>query len=75
MELSFFSKDDPGRGIGAGLSSIDSGLRLRYEITRKFAPYVGVTYQRSFGGTARAEREVGVPVNDTRFVFGLRTWF
>src|SRR5262249_40730222 len=44
IEMNFYTKDDPAREIGSGLAEIDAGLRLRYEITRKLAPYVGVTY-------------------------------
>ena len=61
--------------MGAGLSDIDMGLRLRYDIIRKLAPYVGVTYQRFFGGTEGLVREQGSRINDVRFTAGLRTWF
>ena len=50
VELNFYSQGDPAREVGAGLSDIDAGLRLRYEFTRKFAPYVGVAYE---GNSAR----------------------
>lgn len=75
FETNWYTKEDRGRGIGAGLSDIDSGLRLRYDITRKLAPYIGVAYQRWFGGTASLRREEGQRVNDVRFLVGLRTWF
>ena len=64
-----------GGGIGAGLSDIDMGLRLRYEFSRKVAPYIGVSYQRRFGGTESLTREQGGHVNDVRFLFGLRLWY
>jgi copper resistance protein B len=48
------------------------GLRMSYEISRKFAPHVGVAYQRYFGGTESLTRERGGRVNDVRFVFGIR---
>ncbi|MBI2741645.1 MAG: copper resistance protein B [Rhodospirillales bacterium] len=48
----FYTKDDPARLIGAGLSELDAGLRLRYEVTRQFAPYIGITYLGQFGSTA-----------------------
>ena len=51
------------------------GLRLRYEFSRKLAPYVGVAYQRTFGGTSSYVREDGGHVNDVRFLAGLRVWF
>ena len=38
IEMNFYSKRQPNRGVGSGLAEIDTGLRLRYEITRKFAP-------------------------------------
>jgi copper resistance protein B len=75
IEANLYGRDDPQRGLGAGLSTLESGLRLRYEFTRRFAPYVGVVREHAFGGTADLRRADGRPVADTRFVVGLRTWF
>lgn len=75
FETNWYTKEDRGRGIGAGLSDIDIGLRLRYDVARKLSPYVGVAYQRRFGGTESLTREQGGRVNDVRFLLGLRTWF
>lgn len=75
VEANFYTKDDLARDIGAGFSELDVGLRLRYEITRKFAPYVGVTYFGQFGRTADIIREAGGQTNQVRFVAGLRAWF
>lgn len=75
FETNWYTKKDRGRDIGAGLSDIDSGLRLRYDLTRKFAPYIGVAYQRFFGGTEELNREDGAFVNDLRFLAGIRLWY
>ena len=75
LETNWYTTEDRSRGIGGGLSDIDAGLRMRYEISRKFAPYVGVAYQRYFGGTESLTREQGGRVNDVRFVFGVRLWY
>jgi copper resistance protein B len=75
IEMNFYTKDDPARHIGSGLSDIDAGLRLRYEISRKFAPYAGVVYQGKFGGTADFARAEGEAANEVRFVLGVRTWW
>jgi copper resistance protein B len=75
VELNVYSKPDPARGIGSGLSEIDTGLRLRYEITRKFAPYVGVAYAGRLFQTASLARREGESPNDLRFVFGVRLWY
>jgi copper resistance protein B len=75
FELNFYSKRDPSRGIGSGLSELDTGMRLRYEISRKFAPYIGVAYAGKFGETADFTRAEGGIVNDVRFVFGIRLWY
>ena len=75
FETNWYTKADRPRGVGAGLSDIDMGLRLRYDITRKFAPYTGVAYQRRFGGTEGITRENSGKINDVRFLVGLRTWF
>ena len=75
IEMNFYTKDDPARLIGSGLSEIDAGLRLRYEFTRKFAPYVGVTYGGKFGGTAGYARAAGSQTDEVRTTVGIRTWF
>ncbi len=72
VEVNFYSKSDPGRGVGTGLADIDTGLRLRYEISRKFAPYIGVAYAGKFGQTARL---AGTGASSVQFVFGIRSWF
>jgi copper resistance protein B len=75
LELNAYGKDDPERGIGAGLSDGKAELRLRYEFTRQFAPYVGFAWDRSFGKTATLARGKGEAVIDNQFVAGLRFWF
>ena len=75
VELNLYGQDDPGRGIGSGLSTVDAGLRLRYEITRQFAPYIGVVHERAFGATARLRHDNGGDSRDTRIVAGVRFWF
>jgi copper resistance protein B len=75
IELSIYGEEDPPRGIGAGLSTTEVGLRLRYEIRRELAPYIGVTWDRKWGDTEDLAREAGDSVEDTRWVAGLRIWF
>lgn len=74
-ELNFYSKADPARDVGTGLSDLDAGLRLRYEFDRKLAPYIGVAYEGRFGETATFARRAGESTGGARFVFGLRSWF
>lgn len=74
IEMNFYSKADPARGLGSGLSDLDTGLRLRYEFGRKFAPYIGVSFAQKFGGTADYAWADGARSSDLRFVFGVRTW-
>ena len=75
VEFNVYSKADPARLVGAGFSDIDTGLRLRYEFSRKFAPYIGVVYQGKFGQTANFARQAGESTGDVRFAFGVRAWF
>ena len=74
-EVNLYSKSDPARLVGAGISEIDTGLRLRYEFDRKFAPYIGVAYEGKFGQTASFARRAGENTSGVRFVFGIRSWF
>ncbi len=75
LELNWYSGDDPERGLGSGLSDASLGLRLRYEIRREFAPYIGVEWSRVFGTTADFTEDEGGEVSDTRIVAGIRAWF
>lgn len=74
-ELNVYGKNDPQRGIGSGLSNTEAGLRLRYEIRREFAPYIGVTWNRTYGNTADYAREEGEDRSEARLVLGVRMWF
>lgn len=74
-EWNFYTKADPSRLIGGGVSSIDSGLRLRYEISRKFAPYIGLSYEKDFGDTDRLAAAAGERINGLRLALGVRSWF
>lgn len=74
-ELNFAAQDVPETGTGSGLVDAEVGLRLRYEIRREFAPYVGVSYLRKTGDTARFARAAGEDVHATSFVLGVRAWF
>ncbi|WP_425526742.1 copper resistance protein B [Xanthomonas campestris] len=67
--------DDDRRGIGSGLEEVEAGLRLRYEITRKFAPYIGWVHSRRFGDSAQRADEDDTPARESRFVAGVRVWF
>src|SRR3546814_3597221 len=62
-------------GIGSGPSSIELGLRLRYEITREFAPYIGVHYESDLFDTADFTREEGGEADAVSFVAGVRLFF
>jgi copper resistance protein B len=75
VEATAFGNDDERRGIGSGLSTLEAGMRLRYEITRRFAPYVGIAWERAYGRTADLRLDDGEPVEDTRVVAGIRFWF
>lgn len=75
VEVNFYGKDDSDRDIGSGLSDMDLSLRLRYEIKREIAPYIGIAYRRKFGDTANFARDEDEDVDDTRLMVGLRLWF
>jgi copper resistance protein B len=75
FEAELVGKSDFERGVGAGLSTTDLGFRLRYEIRREFAPYLGVTWSNKWGKTADFAAAAGKDTGGARFVTGLRLWF
>jgi len=75
IELNAYGKPDRGRDLGAGLADGQFELRLRYEFTRRFAPYVGYVYDRKFAGSATLARNAGDPATDHRAVAGVEFSF
>lgn len=75
VEVNVYGRDDPQRAIGAGLSDAEFGLRLRYEIRREVAPYIGIVYRQRYGHTADFARAEGEHADDLQFVAGLHAWF
>lgn len=72
FELNAYSRPDPAARIGTGLTDADFGLRLRYELRREIAPYIGVTYEAKYGATADIARAAGLSAGEARFVAGIR---
>ncbi|MCU7947913.1 MAG: copper resistance protein B [Candidatus Thiodiazotropha sp. (ex Cardiolucina cf. quadrata)] len=75
IEMNLYSKDDEEVGIGSGLSDMELGLRLRYEVLREFAPYIGVNWTKIFGQTADFASDEGEDTSDVQIVLGIRAWF
>lgn len=75
ISLNFYGQNDMHRMTGSGLADGQAGLRLRYEIRREFAPYIGVNWTKSFGNTADFIRDHGEATSDTQWVAGIRAWF
>lgn len=75
LETAAAFDDAPSYGVGDGINSLSLGARLRYEVRREFAPYLGVNWYRRFGQTADLARDEGSAVTDIQFVAGVRIWF
>ncbi|RDD83770.1 copper resistance protein B [Dyella tabacisoli] len=72
LELNLYGKDDARRDMRSGLSDAGAGLRLRYEFSRRLAPYVGVNWTYRRGGGDSLENKHS---RDTTWVAGVRIWF
>ncbi len=75
IELNAYGKADKERAIGAGFSGGQFAMRLRYDFTRRFAPYVGYVYERKFAGSATLARQAGESPIDHRAVAGIQFFF
>lgn len=74
-EMNFALQEVPASRLGSGVTDFELGLRLRYEIVKEFAPYIGVEWNKKLGGTARFAQTDGEDSDVTSFVIGVRTWF
>lgn len=74
-EINLSAQHVPKRHLGSGVTDAELGVRLRYEIAREFAPYVGVSWERQFGDTARYARANGEDTGGASLVVGIRAWF
>lgn len=75
IELNLAAQSTPKYGLGSGLNNTEMGLRLRYEIRREFAPYIGVRWEQQYGETRDFSRAEGESSSSTAFVIGIRAWF
>ena len=75
LQFNVYGQSDLTRALGSGLSDAELGVRVRYEISRQFAPYIGVSWERKFGETADLARNAGKEVEDWQSLVGLRLWF
>ena len=75
LEANFYGKEDTKRALGSGMSDLAAGLRLRYEIRRELAPYLGIEWASKYGGTGNYARAAGGATEETRLVAGMRFWF
>jgi len=74
-EANLYGKADPARQLGAGLADLDMGVRLRYELRREFAPYIGVAWRRLCGATAEFARTPGLGASQLEWLAGFRVWW
>jgi copper resistance protein B len=75
VEANVYSKQSRDRELGSGFSNVELSARMRYEVSRKFAPYIGYVWERSLGGSADFRRARGEGPGEHRFVAGLRLWW
>ncbi|MHA6287183.1 copper resistance protein B [Maricaulis sp. CAU 1757] len=75
VELGWQAEAVPELGLGSGFTGVEAGLRLRYEVRREIAPYVGLAWERALGDTRDQIAAAGGAIETTRLVAGVRLWF
>ena len=75
FETELAANDAKDYNIGSGITGFETGLRARYEFSRKFAPYVGVSWEQNVGETADLIEEDGGDSSNTYFLTGVKFWF
>jgi len=74
LEINAALQEVEGYNIGQGINDITLGARLRYEIRRELAPYIGVSWHQKVGQTADLAKADGEDTDVISFVIGLRIW-
>jgi len=72
VEINLFAQDVLDEEVGSGITDGEFGIQTRYEISRKFAPYVDVRYERKFGKTSGIAQKNGERRDDFIASLGLR---
>ncbi|MHC8441791.1 MAG: copper resistance protein B [Candidatus Eutrophobiaceae bacterium] len=72
VEANLFAQDVPELEVGAGLSSAEFGVQMRYEFTRSFTPYIDVKYERKFGKTSSVAKNNGEDNDALIFTVGMK---
>lgn len=75
VEINISATDAPEYGLAQGINDTEMGLRLRYQIVRKFAPYIGVRWEQLYGETKDIAKRAGENTSSTAFVIGVRAWY
>lgn len=75
IEINAFGQNDADTGNGSGLADVELGLRLRYDLRREIAPYIGVNWEKKYGNTADFVELSGGEIEDTQWVIGIRAWY
>ena len=74
FEFNVQFQDVEAQNLGAGITGYETGLRLRYEIRRELAPYVGVSWAQTVFETADLLPE-GEDAGTLSAVAGVRFWY
>ena len=75
LEIEAYAHDEPARDIATGLANAELGLQLRYEISRKFAPYIDLAWERALGDTATLLQSSGESDERSSLRAGVQFWF
>lgn len=74
-EVNLFAQDVQSQDVGAGIADGEIGLQTRYEITKKFAPYIDFHYGRKFGETSSIAKKAGENNEELVGSVGVRLMF
>jgi copper resistance protein B len=75
IEANAYGRNDTSHYLGNGLSTLETGLRLRYEFRPEFAPYIGIDWDNTFVSTAIYAKQRNMNTNNTTLVLGVHFWF
>jgi len=75
FDITLNGKTNEDFGEGSGLSEIEASIRIGYEPSKKFQPFIGLSFLQTFGTTKNLKEAEGEDSDNFSLIAGIHFWF